>query len=58
MARTGPETSGFKATERAIALISTALDILDARVDCPEAATHLDLALRRLRESIANNQKR
>jgi len=56
MARTGPETSRSKATERAIQLISTALDIVDARGDCPEAATHLDLALRRLREFLRTNE--
>lgn len=38
------------ASKRAMALVSEALDLLDAHGTSPEAAAHLDLALQKLRE--------
>ena len=44
------------AIERAIVLVSNAVDLLDAHADCPEASAHLDMALRRLREHYDRNE--
>lgn len=41
------------AVRRALSLMTEALDIIDASGKCPEAAAHLDLALRRLRERLS-----
>jgi hypothetical protein len=39
--------------QHSISLITQAMDIIDADGSCPEVATHLDVALRRLRERLA-----
>ena len=46
------EDDAVRAIERAITLITRALDLLDAHADCPVAAAHLDLALRCLRQRL------
>jgi hypothetical protein len=44
--------------ERALTLIAEALDVVDARGDCPEAAAYLDLAARSLRQQLAAPSRR
>ena len=53
MAQKKSDKSGAAAMERATALVSEALDLIDAQGDCPDAAAHLDLALRRLRQKLS-----
>ena len=50
MVEESPEGARSLPLQRAIALLTEALDLLDAYVDCPDASAHLDLALRRLRQ--------
>lgn len=50
MVRGNSEGGRLIALERAAALVAEALDLLDAHADCPEATTHLDLALRCMRQ--------
>lgn len=44
------------AIKRALALVTEALDLLDAHGGPPDAAAHLDLAMRRLREVLASGK--
>jgi hypothetical protein len=46
---TGGSDKGLQAAIRAQALVSEALDLLDAHVNTAEAAVHLELALQELR---------
>ena len=42
------------ALERALALITEALDLLDAHRGPPEATAHLDLAVQKVKETLRN----
>ena len=50
MARRNADDRDARAVNRATALITEALDLLDSQKQCSDAAAHLDLALRVLRE--------
>ena len=55
----GPEHSSalrLAALRRAIALVSEAIDLLDAHGGCPEGAAHLDLGLQELRREYSRPQ--
>jgi hypothetical protein len=55
MDQPNPKEVRSLALNRAMALVTEALDLLDAHADCPDVSTHLDFALRRLRQEIAGN---
>lgn len=50
MAQESEEYPAAIPLQRVVGLLTEAMDLIDAQIDCPEAAAHLDLALRRLRE--------
>lgn len=54
MAQNSTEDPSAVVLKRAAALITEALDIVDGQGNCPDVATHLDLAVRRLRELLAS----
>lgn len=45
------------AVERALALVTEAMDLLDARGGPPDAAAHLSLAQERLRRAIRHSKR-
>jgi hypothetical protein len=46
---------GKSAIKRALALVTEAMDIIDAHGGPPDAGAHLELAQQKLREQIAKN---
>ena len=54
MVQPNHENDGVRAIERAIILVTEALDLLDAHADCADASAHLDLSLRCMRQSLAS----
>lgn len=57
MAQKSEEHPSAIPLQRVVGLLVEAMDVIDAHIDCPEAATHLDLALRRLRELPINSSR-
>lgn len=53
MAQESSEDELTNAVQRAVGLVAEAMDLLDTGGDCPDAAMHLDHALRYMRQHLA-----